>query len=100
MKKYLLTFSFFLSALMMQAQIPNAGFESWIFQGNDTIPEGWSSSGIGAGRSDAAQSGDYSAYVWNWYYYAKGWIVNGQSGAGFSIYDASSGGSPITEKPL
>jgi hypothetical protein len=100
MKKLLLTLSFFLSALIMNAQIPNAGFENWTFPNNDTVPEGWSSSGFGAGRSSASQSGNYSAYVWNWYYYAKGWIVNGQAGAGFTMYNASSGGTPITEKPL
>src|SRR5215203_605031 len=100
MKKLILTLSFFITSLVMHAQIPNAGFENWIFPNNDTVPEGWSSSGFGAGRSAAAQSGSYSAYVWNWYYYAKGWIANGQAGPGFSTYDAFSGGSPIIEKPL
>ena len=100
MKKFLLAIIFFLSALIMHAQIPNAGFENWTFNGNDTVPEGWSSSGFGAGRSSVAQSGDYSAYVWNWYYYAKGWIVNGVAGPGFTMFDASSGGTPIAEKPL
>jgi len=100
MKKLLLSLTFLLTTLLMHAQIPNAGFENWVFQGNDTIPEGWSSSGYGAGRFPVAQSGNYSAYVWNWYYYAKGWIANGTPGPGFSIYDASSGGTPINEKPL
>ena len=100
MKKFLLAFTFSLSSFLMQAQIPNAGFEDWTFPNNDTVPEGWSSSGFGAGRSSAVQSGSYAAYVWNWYYYAKGWIANGQAGPGFSTFDASSGGTPINEKPL
>jgi len=100
MKKHLLTLSFFFTSLITFGQVPNSGFENWTFSNNDTIPEGWSSSGYGAGRSSAAQSGNYSAYVWNWYYYSKGWIVNGNPGAGFSIYDASTGGSPISEKPM
>ena len=98
MKKLLLSISFLIASLLVQAQIPNAGFEDWTFNGTDTIPEGWSSSGFGAGRSSTAQSGDYSAYVWNWYYYVKGWIANGHSDLGFSTSNASSGGTPIAKK--
>ncbi len=100
MKKFLLTLSFFSASLLLQAQIPNAGFEDWTFPNNDTVPEGWSSSGFGAGRSAAAYTGSYSAYVWNWYYYAKGWIVNGEANPGFTQFSASLGGTPISEKPL
>jgi hypothetical protein len=100
MKKLLLSLSFFLVIIFTKAQISNAGFEDWVFQGNDTIPEGWATSGFGAGRFPVAQSGNYSAYVWNWYFYARGWIANGNPNPAFSIYDASSGGTAIGEKPL
>ncbi len=82
------------------AQIPNAGFEDWISNGNDTIPEYWSTSGFGAGRSPVAQSGNYSAYVWNWYYYGPGWMVNGDvTNTGFTQFSAYYGGTPLSEKP-
>jgi len=100
MKKLLLILSFFTASLLVQAQIPNAGFENWTFPNTDTVPEGWSSSGFGAGRSTAGYSGDYAAYVWNWYHYVKGWIVNGVAGPGFNMFDASLGGTPVNEKPL
>ena len=80
MKKFLLILFNFLFALHMNGQIPNAGFENWTFPNTDTVPEGWSTSGFGAGRSSAVQTGNYSAYVWNWYYYARGWIANGIAG--------------------
>jgi|GEM_PF-1687017 len=100
MKKQLLFFMLILSVAISLAQVPNADFENWTANGNDTIPENWSSSGLGAGRSPVAQSGNYSAYVWNWYYYARGWIVNGDvTGMVFSQFNAYLGGTPISQKP-
>ncbi len=100
MKKQILLLSFLFCAAFSNAQILNPGFEDWTLQGSDTVPEHWSTSGFGAGRFPVAQSGNYSAYMWNWYYYAKGWIVNGDvSGFGFSQYQAHLGGSPLSSKP-
>lgn len=98
MKKILLAFTLLLGLHPAHAQIPNSGFEDWIFP-SDTIPEFWTSSGFGAGRSTQSNSGMYAAYVWNWYYYAKGWIVNGSPGW-FTQFDASNGGTPLNQKPL
>lgn len=109
MKKQLL--QFFLSFALMFfciiggikvgfAQIPNPDFENWTFAVNDTIPENWSTSGFGAGRSASSVSGNYSAYVWNWYYYGPGWIVNGDvSNGGFTKFSTHVGGTPLSEKP-
>ena len=100
MKRKLLLLAFFANASLLQAQVPNAGFEDWTINGTDTFPENWTSSGFGAGRFPVAQSGNYSAYVWNWYYYAKGWIVNGDLPPGlFSQFNAYIGGTPVAEKP-
>lgn len=96
----LIFFSFFAEIKGGFAQIPNPDFENWIYQGIDTIPQDWSTSGFGAGRSPSAVSGNYSAYVWNWYYYGPGWIVNGDvSNGGFTKYSAHIGGTPLSEKP-
>ncbi|MCX6274250.1 MAG: T9SS type A sorting domain-containing protein [Bacteroidetes bacterium] len=109
MKKHIL--QFFLSGLLIFfsllggmkggfAQIPNADFENWTVQVNDTTPENWSSSGFGASRSSNAQSGNYSVYVWNWYYYGPGYIVNGDiSNGGFTKFSTYVGGTPLSEKP-
>jgi hypothetical protein len=100
MKKQLLLFTFVFSSAICFAQIPNAGFENWNTTISDTVPENWSSSGFGAGRSPVAHSGNYSAYVWNWYSYAKGWIVNGDVPIfAFSQANTYVGGTPINEKP-
>lgn len=100
MKKQLLLFVFLLSVTASRGQVLNPDFENWITAGNDTLPENWSTSGYGAGRSSSSVSGNYAVYVWNWYYYGPGWIVNGDvTNLGFTKFSTHLGGTPLTEKP-
>lgn len=81
--------------LMAQNNLPNQGFETL----NDTLPQGWIVDDIGAGLSDAySHTGTYSLAVWNWYYYAKGWAVNGDATGINGIWSYGKAGTPIDHK--
>lgn len=92
--------SIFLAVLLLpvanQAQVLNGDFEDL----NDTLPANWYSGDFGAGlKSNYAQSGTYSLAVWNWYYYAKGFVVNGSANAN-QFTNMAGSGTPSTEKAL
>ena len=94
MKRLLLLLLAF-GALTCSAQFPhNGGFEDSVMVSNGYIPSNWSVDGFGFGYSNDAHSGSKAAQIWNWYYYARGWVVNGVSITG---YDGS--GMPVTANP-
>ncbi|CAN5256273.1 hypothetical protein BH09BAC1_BH09BAC1_24410 [soil metagenome] len=97
MKTLLLVITIALSIpLASQAQLLNGDFEIL----NDTMPANWVTSDFGAGLKDNyTHSGDYSLAVWNWYYYGRGYAVNGDTYA--SMFDKMVGaGTPSTEKAI
>lgn len=75
----------------------NGNFEDTVIvtkQGvTDTLPRHWASSGFGADLTNDAVAGKYAIYIWNWYYYGKGILVNGNS------IQQGKGGQPITYRP-
>ncbi len=85
-----------LMPLASQAQLLNGDFED----NNDTLPADWYASDFGAGvKNNYVESGDYSVAVWNWYYYAEGYVVNGTSMANL-LDDMAGAGTASTEKAL
>jgi hypothetical protein len=64
------------AALSNAQEFPNAGFEEWVVQGNDTLPRGWTMSPFGAGRTTDAAEGTSAIRIWNWYCYAKGTLAS------------------------
>jgi len=76
--------------------LPNAGFEDWNISPGDTVPKNWSTSTYGAGSSTDSYSGGYAAVVWNWYSYAEGIMVNGNTE---NMYNIIKAGTPISGKP-
>lgn len=83
----------FLSGNLVQSQsLPNSGFETIDTSG---FPQEWSSDGHGSGSSSLSHSGNFSMSVWNWYYYAKGFALNGFASSYLWAYQ---GGTPYTQK--
>jgi hypothetical protein len=98
MKNFILLFVFTFTAAKMMAQpvLQNPGFEDWTVTTNDTIPTHWWGYQFGAGQTTNAHSGNYAAFVHNWYYYGEGVLSNG-------YYDVTTGGvygTPYDEKPM
>jgi hypothetical protein len=97
MKIYILTL---LVALFLpiasQAQIVNGDFEDL----NDTLAADWYMDDFGSGlKISYVQSGTYALAVWNWYYYGKGFVVNGETQAS-QFGQMQGSGTPSTEKAL
>lgn len=94
--KALFTLLMLCTTLWASAQlIPNAGFES----ANDTTPTDWNVDQIGASvMTNYAHTGSNSIAVWNWYYYAKGWAVNGQLPPFTDYQSYGRAGTPIDQK--
>jgi hypothetical protein len=89
-----------LVALLMpiasQAQVVNGDFEDL----NDTLAADWYTGDFGAGlKTSYVQSGTYAFAVWNWYYYGKGYVVNGET-QGSQVGQMPGSGTPSTEKAL
>lgn len=81
--------------LSTQAQsVLNGGFEDSTITVNDTVPTHWSADYFGFAFSPDAHSGAAAASIWNWYSYAKGWIVYGAA-----VDPYSGGGLPIAFNP-
>lgn len=72
----------------------NGGFEDTTFTVNDTLPTHWSGDFFGFGFTSDAHSGAAAASVWNWYTYAKGWLVYGDA-----VDPYTGGGLPIAINP-
>jgi len=88
--------------LGVKAQITNNGFETLTTTSTDTVPAHWFMGDFGSVVSTNAHSGAYAMSVWNWYYYAPGYAVNGEAdlfGAPFSGTPYLYGGEPISFKP-
>ncbi|MCW3463042.1 PCMD domain-containing protein [Chitinophaga nivalis] len=87
------------AAALSTASLPNAGFESQNSTGNQ--PLNWLLSSSGASSTTDAHSGRYAAKIWNWYYYAKGYLTNGDVWTGgIPGYDNhKKGGIPIHSRP-
>lgn len=66
---------------------------------NDTIPNNWT---LGEGSrvtTNYTNSGSNAISVWNWYYYAAGWVVNGSfPDSSPSQFRWQLAGEPIAEK--
>lgn len=78
----------------INAQVPNAGFESITTVGETVFPADWSGpTEFGYGAVEDAHSGTYSLGVWNWYFYAEGYAMNGANTWPMV------GGTPITQQP-
>lgn len=99
MKKRLILPALMAVSIMASAQQNpvNGNFEDTLLvpnqSGFDTLPRNWSTSAFGAGATADAASGKHAAYIWNWYYYAKGVLTNGKS------TQPGKGGYPINFKP-
>ncbi len=79
-----------------QAQVVNGNFEDL----NDTLPTNWYMGDFGSGlKTSYVQTGTYALAVWNWYYYAKGFVVNGDKDA-LQFGQMQGSGTPTTEKAL
>lgn len=75
--------------------LPNSNFEQTDSSGAHPLFAGWSGDEFGSGISSQSQSGNYSMSVWNWYYYARGYAMNGA----LNFYlDAYKSGTPYTQK--
>jgi hypothetical protein len=85
------------TTLFAQQQILNGNFEDTtvVHQSSDTftIFNNWAMSSFGAGTTDDAYSGQKAALIWNWYYYAKGELINGDN-----VFP-NQGGMPVAFRP-
>lgn len=83
-------------------QLSNPGFESTFFDGVGTVPTNWTIDGYGSGLSSNSFSGSNALTVWNWYYYARAYAVNGNF-SGFPMITPGQptldGGEPISVSP-
>jgi hypothetical protein len=75
--------------------LPNADFEQTDSSGTHPLFADWSGDEYGSGISTQSQSGNYSLSVWNWYFYARGYAMNG---APNFYLDAYKSGTPYTQK--
>jgi hypothetical protein len=81
------------------AQVPDEGFERWDSIPGGEKPPGWSGGPFGFGKAESPHRGDFAASVWNWYYYAKGYLRSGNVQNSLpGILDI--GGVPISYKPV
>jgi hypothetical protein len=83
--------------LIAQSLPHNGGFEeteSVSISGNEfEMPQNWNWSDFGAELTTDAASGNNAALIWNWYYYGKGYIQNGDPASSLSH------GDPIDFRP-
>lgn len=98
MKKWILSaVAIVAAATAAVAQIPQESFEKWDSVETVELPPGWYGGQFGSGKVESAHSGRYAASVWNWYYYAKGYLITGPRGTWF--VDLAAAGVPIDYKP-
>lgn len=77
--------------------LPNANFEDTNSTGAIPFFDDWSGDEYGSGISTDAQSGNFSLSVWNWYYYARGYAMNGAPNFETQAYKS---GTPYTQKAI
>lgn len=84
------------------SQLSNPSFESTFFDGVGNVPTNWTIDGYGSGLSSNSFSGSNALTVWNWYYYARAYAVNGNF-SGFPMITPGQptldGGEPISVSP-
>ena len=83
------------SGLMAQNELFNKGFENSTQTPHGEYADDWTIDffpGGGESTSDA-HSGSKAVYIWNWYYYAEGYLTNGNA-----TFPAK-GGTPISISP-
>jgi hypothetical protein len=78
-------------------QVPQEDFEKWDSVSNGQVPSGWCCGSFGLGKVADAHTGRFAASVWNWYYYAEGYLMTGRDNA--SPWSLDMGGVPISYKP-
>lgn len=78
-------------------QIPGETFERWDSVETHEAPPGWYGGAFGSGKVESSHTGRYAASVWNWYFYAKGYMITGRQGE--SYIDLAQAGVPINYKP-
>ena len=91
-KMMVYTICYLIGNYVQSQTLTNPGFEILDTTG---YPAQWSTSGYGAGSSSLSNSGNFSMSVWNWYYYGKGFAVNGTAYSHLAAYE---GGTPYTLK--
>lgn len=90
-----LFFLLFFSLVTVKAQfILNGGFEDSTITVNDTVPTYWSMDYFGASLTPDAHAGLQAMSVWNWYSYARGWLVYGDATS-----SSDGGGQPVSVNP-
>lgn len=99
MKKLIVMTLTILNVFAAKAQLDllNGSFEDTLVSGGPgstgVLPRHWTTSGFGAGITNDAAAGTYAMSAWNWYFYAKGSLINGQF---TSNYQA---GTPVSFRP-
>lgn len=98
MQRILLLFTITMLSLLNSGNaqtLSNPGFE----QMNDTLPADWTY-GYGSSLSNSyTNSGNNAMAVWNWYYYATGWTINGyHPDLKDQQFNWALGGEPIDQK--
>jgi hypothetical protein len=99
MKKNSLIFLFAAMSIVAQSQteLLNGAFEDTLIRNiggeTDTLAHDWSTSPFGTGITTDAAEGEFAAYVWNWYFYGEGYLINGANS------DPWHGGTPINFRP-
>lgn len=98
MKALLLVLALFASTFATHAQVLNGSFEDL----TDTLPSYWNIADLGADlQTQYLHSGSQGLAVWNWYYYSKGYAINGNTDPAVNLYNKMPGaGTPTTEKAL
>ncbi len=100
--KHLTIFSLFIAITVTghaQQHLLNGNFEDTSVihnmqtHENDTVAHHWTMSIFGSGVTDDSHSGNQAVCIWNWYYYAKGYLNYGDTA--FS----KSGGLPMAIRP-
>src|SRR6218665_294597 len=101
MKKLFFYLLIFCLPVLCRSQLLNGDMENYTYN-VDTVPEHWSVSshfGTLPGRTTDAYSGTYAFVINSWYYYNRGWLVNGSLVNHQFLFDWIKAGKPITNKP-
>jgi len=99
----LIALAFLVSSPMSFSQvIQNSGFENWIMNPGDTVPQNWQFSGnagsLGGIYSSSAHNGNYSVLIHTWYGHVHPTLVYGNSTA--ATFNWTKGGMPVSGKPV
>ncbi len=95
-----ITILFLLIGIIFSTNVKSQNLVNPDFEQTDTInsfpfPANWDGDGFGGGIATTSQNGSYAIEIWNWYYYALAYAVNGDM-IGFGM--AYKAGTPYTQK--